>query len=337
MLAAGFVEVRSPAEHLRRFNGPDGAVLIPVGHPREVESDFAEALDHAERECAKVERATTPPATVEEFLRGLESGDGEPSEGDVADAQPTAPGPTVANLQAELAAERARADLCDAEAVSQRQRADAAEEQIRLLTWSNGELQTLAAAASAVDPRRTAAEAEAKEERRRANAAERDAAGERVQANEWLTQLHDAQAQLNAIADALDAEPERSPAWDGDGNPVPLPRRVEVALMPDPVYERELRKSLHAVEAELFEVDRALHTLGAYGTGPTKERLLQVLTPEDRRAILEFDAAEARMDLARLRARRLIPAPPERVAELVAKVATLDARIAALDAEKVQQ
>jgi len=144
--------------------------------------------------------------------------------------------------------------------------------------------------------------------------------------------LKDAEAQLNAITDALDDDPERSPAWDGDGNPIPLPRRVEIALMPDPVYERELRKSLHAVEAELFEVDRALHTLGAYGNGPTIDRLLQVLTPEDRRNILELQAAEARMDLARLRARRLNPAPPEKLAEYAAKVAALDARIAALDA-----
>jgi hypothetical protein len=149
--------------------------------------------------------------------------------------------------------------------------------------------------------------------------------------------LKDAEAQLNAITDALDDDPERSPAWDGDGNPIPLPRRVEIALMPDPVYERELRKSLHAVEAELFEVDRALQHLGAYGNGPTKERLLQVLTPEDRRAILEVDAAEARMDLARLRARRLNPAPPEKLAEYAAKVATLDARIAALDAGEVRE
>jgi len=56
---------------------------------------------------------------------------------------------------------------------------------------------------------------------------------ERVQANEWLSQLHDAQRELKAITAALDADPERSPAYDGNDQPIPLPERVEVALMPD--------------------------------------------------------------------------------------------------------
>ena len=63
---------------------------------------------------------------------------------------------------------------------------------------------------------------------------------ERVQANEWLARLHDARKagreachELKAIAALLDADPERSPAWDDNDQPIPLPRRVEVALMPE--------------------------------------------------------------------------------------------------------
>ena len=44
---------------------------------------------------------------------------------------------------------------------------------------------------------------------------------------------NDAQAQLKAIAAALDEDPERSPAWDDNDQPIPLVRRVEVALMPE--------------------------------------------------------------------------------------------------------
>ena len=138
-----------------------------------------------------------------------------------------------------------------------------------------------------------------------------------------------AMEELATIAAMLD--PEDPPAFDSDDQPIPLPVRVQTALMPDTAYERELRKSLHAVEAELFEVDRTLQHLGAYGNGPTIDRLLKVLTPEDRRNILELQAAEARLDLARLKARRLNPPPPEKLAEYAAKVAEVEARIAALD------
>ena len=44
---------------------------------------------------------------------------------------------------------------------------------------------------------------------------------------------NEAQAQLKAIAAALDEDPERSPAWDDNDQPIPLVRRVEVALMPE--------------------------------------------------------------------------------------------------------
>ena len=91
-----------------------------------------------------------------------------------------------------------------------------------------------------------------------------------------------------------------------------------------------------AVEAELFEVDRTLQHLGAYGNGPTIDQLLKVLTPEDRRNILELQAAEARLDLARLKASRLNPPPPGVLEGYAAKVADVEARIAALDAGDVR-
>ena len=56
---------------------------------------------------------------------------------------------------------------------------------------------------------------------------------ERRRANEAIAQLHDAQRDLKAITAALDADTERSPAWDDNDQPIPLPRRVEVALMPE--------------------------------------------------------------------------------------------------------
>ena len=49
---------------------------------------------------------------------------------------------------------------------------------------------------------------------------------ERRRANEAI-------AQLKAITAALDEDPERSPAWDDNDQPIPLVRRVEVALMPE--------------------------------------------------------------------------------------------------------
>lgn len=266
---AGFAKVDGPSEHLWRFDGPNGTVLIPVGH-------FEDMLDHAERECAKVEQATAPPATVEEFLGDLESGDGEPSVGDVDDALDSYPG-------------------------------------------------GFATSPPAFGP--TPAPAD--------------------EAPLFVGGTDSAPAELVARWGHKHTAPVQPMSADLDGLAAPSPTVAE--LQQQLVAERaradlcdaeavSQRQRAEAVEAELFEVDRALHTLGAYGNGPTKERLLQVLTPDDRRAILEFDAAEARMDLARLRARaRLNPAPPERVAELVAKVAALDARIAALDAGEVRE
>ena len=151
-------------------------------------------------------------------------------------------------------------------------------------------------------------------------------------------------ARLPMSTPTLPPEPTDMAALAARGQPPTAPGPTVAELQQQLAAERaradlldaeavSQRQRAEAVEAELFELDHTLHTLGAHGTGSTKEWLLQVLTPEDRRNILEFDAAEARLDLARLNARaRLNPAPPERVAELTAKVATLDARIAALDA-----
>ena len=273
--------------------------LPELGFARiQVETSGASLADLEAAVARATDATPTPPAAPQEAADGgaipSPAVDAvEPSEGDVADAplfvggtdsapelvarwgqvhtapvQPTAPGPTLAEVQAQLERERERADRAELDAVAERARADEALEE------------------------------------------------------------------LATIAAMLD--PEDAPAYDSDDQPIPLPVRVQTALMPDTAYERELRKSLHAVEAELFAVDRALQHLGAYGNGPTVDRLLKVLTPEDRRNILELQAAEARLDLARLKASRLNPPPPEKLAEYAAKVAEVEARIAALDAGDVR-
>ena len=256
-----------------------------------------------------LDRATAPGTDGES--------DGEPSAADVDDAysgqwgqyanldglaalaargqQPTAPGPTLAEVQAQLERER------------------------ELNSHLRTMYQEAVAARRAEEGLRIHAETDLIGERQRAEAAEE---------------------QLSAIARILG--PDDPPAVDADGDPVPLPSRVRMALaareeLADAAYERELRKSLHAVEAELYAVDRALQHLGAYGNGPTIDQLLKVLTNEDRRNILELQAAEARLDLAHLKASRLNPPPPEKLAEYAAKVAEVEAKIAALDAGEVQK
>jgi hypothetical protein len=176
---------------------------------------------------------------------------------------------------------------------------------------------------------RAAAQAEQLQRELAAVTAERDAT------RDALTRIA---SQLASVG--LWAEVEKSPAPEVDGVGLLTTRYlVERESAAAETARADLldaeavsqRQRAEAVEAELFDVDRALHTLGAYGAGPTKERLLQVLTPEDRRAILEFDAAEARMDLARLKARRVNPPPPEKLAEYAEKLAKVEAQIAALD------
>jgi hypothetical protein len=308
LLALGFVEGEG-CDTLRMFFGHSWAVPLPLpGHdigPRKVE----DMLDDAERLCMRMEiEAGTAPAQLpgrrgrvhDTPLDGLAA---------LTATEPIAPGPTVAELQAKLAAERARADLLDAEAVSQRQRADAAE------------------------------------------------------------------AQLRAIAALLD--PEDSPTHDADDQPIPLPRRVEVALMPDPIgksdLERRITKALDRYDApkgfgslgqaspygrvlltarenKQLKADKAalqgiiddaewiVHHCGSYGaTASLADRILRLLPVERQRAVLELKRSEANIEVLRINARFLNPPPPGRLEEYEAAVATLDARIAALDAEKVQE
>jgi hypothetical protein len=282
---AGFAKVDGPAEHLWRFNGPNGAVLIPVGHPCEVERDFADMLDHAEKECAKVEAAAMPADAVEPsvgdvddaplFVGSTDSAPTQPMSPDLAaiaarGQQPTAPGPTLAEVQAELARER----------LHLRKRADEAKERLHLRTLAD-----------------------------------------------------EAKAELAAIAALLD--PEDAPAYDSDDQPIPLPVRVQTALMPhsESLLVRGLRAEKDAFWGIINDIDWIAHHCGSYGaTDALADRVLRLLPIERQRAILELKRSEANIEVLRINARFLNPPPPERVAELVAKVATLDARIAALDA-----
>jgi len=61
LLAAGFVEAKPVSEFIRRFTGYDLNVLIPVGHPCEVEFEFGAMLDKADEQVGKVEAAKPHP------------------------------------------------------------------------------------------------------------------------------------------------------------------------------------------------------------------------------------------------------------------------------------
>ena len=307
-----------PAEPQEAADG--GATLPAVDAVEPSEGDVADAplfvggTDSAPELVARWGQVhTAPPQPMSPDLDGLAA---LAARGQ----QPTAPGPAVAELQQQLAAtrdaltriasqlasvalwaevekspapevdgvgllttrylvdresaasERARADLSDAVAVSQRQRADAAEEQ------------------------------------------------------------------LAAIAALLD--PEDAPAYDNDDQPIPLPVRVQTALMPPSTpsaREKRLQEAVDAYSQQLSDVDDVLHWLGAYGNTPTVDRLMKVLTPEDRRNILELRAAIVREDIARLKARRLNPPPCGRMEEHAADLAAIEAKIAALDAGEVRE
>lgn len=136
-------------------------------------------------------------------------------------------------------------------------------------------------------------------------------------------------AEMDAIAALLDLED--SPAWDANDQPIPLVERVRAALMPGESWRAaELRARLAAMEQEIADADRILHHLGSYGpTTSLADRLMQVLTPDDRRNILELKASEARFDIARLKARRLNPPPPGRLEEYTQKLAAIEAKLAA--------
>ena len=345
LLGAGFEEKPAISGRVRRFAYcNDYWVIVPNGPAAESQEDFARALDTAEAALKRLTSTVDAPhlpvvpapvdavepsaADVDDaplFVGSTDSAPMQPMSPDLAalaarGQQPTAPGPAVAELQQQLAAtrdaltriasqlasvalwaevekspapevdgvgllttrylvdresaasERARADLSDAVAVSQRQRADAAEEQ------------------------------------------------------------------LAAIAALLD--PEDAPAYDNDDQPIPLPVRVQTALMPPSTpsaREKRLQEAVDAYSQQLSDVDDVLHWLGAYGNTPTVDRLMKVLTPEDRRNILELRAAIVREDIARLKARRLNPPPCGRMEEHAADLAAIEAKIAALDAGEVRE
>ncbi len=167
LLAAGFVEAKAVSIHLRKFVCYAHTALIPDGHPREVEEDFRDALDYAEKECVKVEDAK------------------QARQGDAMD--PIAPGPTLAEVQEQLR-----------------------DAQLQIA----GITQILDAAGIPTEHVGSALKA-------------------------WgrvglvVGQWRDMRKAITEITAALDADPERSPAWDDNDQPIPLPRRVEVALMPE--------------------------------------------------------------------------------------------------------
>jgi len=199
---------------------------------------------------------------------------------------------------------------------------------------------------------------------------------ERERADAAQTQLREAVAELAAIAALID--PEDSPAFDANDQPIPLPTRVQVALMPDKPGQSRIEREIAAVldrydapttlgsvhvgvkgrvlvtarllrdstavsnqmATEITEASALLTTLGANVTSSPRDALLQVLAallPDVYRRLLESEAADTRAALARLQARVVNPPPPEKLAEYAAKVAEIDAKIAALDAGEVQK
>ena len=199
---------------------------------------------------------------------------------------------------------------------------------------------------------------------------------ERERADAAQTQLREAVAELAAIAALLD--PEDSTAFDANDQPIPLPVRVQVALMPDKPGQSRIEREIAAVldrydapttlgsvhvgvkgrvlvtarllrdstavsnqmATEITEASALLTTLGANVTSSPRDALLQVLAallPDVYRRLLESEAADTRAALARLQARVVNPPPPEKLAEYAAKVAEIDAKIAALDAGEVQK
>lgn len=392
LLGAGFEEKPAISGRVRRFAYcNDYWVIVPNGPAAESQEDFARALDTAEAAlkrltstvdaphlpvapapaddgamwrpltAAEVEAAldtvmpldvpAAPPATVEEFLRDLESGDGEPSLGDIQDAYSGRWGQYTVGIDPATGQERTA---------------------VRVVVPTLDGLAALAARGqqpTAPGPTLAEVQAELERERDRADRAELDAVAERERADEALEELA-------AIAAMLD--PEDAPAFDADDQPIPLPVRVQTALMPDKPgqsrIEREIAAVLDRYEApttlgsvhvgvkgrvlvtaralrdstavsnqmatEITEASALLTTLGANVTSSPRDALLQVLAallPDVYRRLLESEAANARAALASLQARVVNPPPPEKLAEAAAKVAEVEAKIAALDAGEVQK
>jgi len=164
LLAAGFVEESRHDEPLRRFKATDWPVwvtVIPGGPAAEWDPDSAGLLTHAEADCARVEAARQARQGV--AVEPLSGRWGQQHSAPLPDGlaglgargqEPLAPGPTLAEVQAE-----------------------------------NQQLRTLHSEA-------VAAREAAKRQRDEALAA---AERERVQANEWLSQLHDANERIAAL------------------------------------------------------------------------------------------------------------------------------------------
>ena len=259
--AAGFWESVRVSEFIRRFTGHGMNVLIPDGHPCEVEYEFGAMLDKADEQCAKVEAAKDRQDDAVDALHYVLSVDHAAPQSDatvvcVVDyptpeallsvivgphkVAPTAPGPTVAELQQQIRA--LQAQLTAQKASNAKYVCDATLAGLRIVAES-GPLARAAELEAELKECTRLSECRWKEVIRRGEAlaraekmlvaaeAERDQ--ERKQANEWLAQAHDAQTQLKAITALLDGDPERSPAWDDNDVAIPLPRRVEIALMPD--------------------------------------------------------------------------------------------------------
>ena len=231
-----------------------------------------------------------------------------------ATSEPTAPGPTMAELQEQI--RTLQAQLTAAKVNNAADLCDAALSGLRIVAESG--------------PLARVAELEA--------AAEREREGRRQ-----------AELEIDAITAALDADPERSPAYDDNDEPIPLPRRVEIALMPEGIGHSRGERHAHELEVKLgnleamdypgqlqtaiAEIETACVMLRRLGgtSYSVPDLLMQVLSPEDRRAILEVEAAEGRATIARLKARRVNPPTPEKLAEYAGKLARVEAQIAALD------
>lgn len=232
------------------------------------------------------------------------------SDGEEVEPEPTAPGPTMAELQEQV--RTLQAQLTAAKVNNAADLCDAALSGLRIVAESAP----------------LAREAEA------------------ARARGIVQSLSET---ITAVTAALDADPERSPAYDDKDQPIPLPRRVEIALMPDGIGHSRGERRAHELEVKLgnleamdypgqlqtaiAEIETACVMLRRLGgtSHSVPDLLMQVLSPEDRRAILEVEAAEWRAAIARMKARRVNPPTPEKLAEYAGKLARVEAQIAALD------
>lgn len=209
LLGAGFEEKPAISGRVRRFAYcNDYWVIVPNGPAAESQEDFARALDTAE---AALKRLTSTVDAPHLPVAPAPADDGEPSVGDVADAPlfvggtdtapldglaalaargqpPVAPGPTVAELQAEL------------------------KEATRLSECRRKEVQRRGDALARMEVLLEEAEADAERERKRANEAdglrihaETDLIGERKRAEDALESLEELRNMRSTTRDELHA------------------------------------------------------------------------------------------------------------------------------------